>query len=254
MQWVERVVAVLTTLAVSGSGLGITELSHEVDIPKSSLHRVLQSLGDKGFVVQDKESRKYRLGPAVLQLSGSYLARMSVRAVSTAHLRALGEKIRESVFLTVLENDEAICVETFETIRSVRFFVQVGRRMPFHATAASKVLLAFQPPDVFERIFSKIWPLVPQTSRTIVDPEKLRQHLVEIRRLGYATCDGEMEVGVTAIAAPIWDANGRVLASVTALGPTERMEGAGRDNIVEEVRKTAGEISREMGHRPGLHR
>jgi len=120
--------------------------------------------------------------------------------------------------------------------------------MPFHCAASAKVILAYQPDEQIERVLNDK-PLFKFTSRTITNISELREHLENVRRQGYAVCDGEMEVGVRAIAAPIFDNENRVIGSVTIVAPAERLDQRARKRLLPQLLDTAQEISRRLGHR-----
>lgn len=249
MQSVDRIVTILSLLSEAGKGLGITELYTSCDLPKSTLHRTLNSLLEYGFVLQDEQTKKYRLGHAVLRLGASFLAQNDLRSYARAYLEKLGAELNESVYLTILNDESAICVDTFGATRNLNYFVHIGRDMPFNTTAAAKVILAFQPEELIRRIISSK-KLVKLTENSIVEPDRLFQHLMDIKDQGYGICEEEMEEGVTAIAAPIWNWGGQVVASVAVIGPSVRLGGEIRQEIIEKVKKTAENISRELGWVP----
>jgi len=247
MQSVDRIVTILTQLSSSQKGLGITDLYGVCDLPKSTLHRTLNSLSEFGFVVQDAQTKKYRLGSALLRLGTRFLAQNDLRVVARPFIEDLGAELNETVYITVLQEDSAICLDTFGASRNLNYFVRVGREMPVNTTAAAKVILAYQPAEVIKRIVvaSK---LVKLTERSITDPDQLISHLDLIREQGYGICEEEMEEGVTAIAAPIWDWSGQVAGSLAIIGPCIRLSGANRSRIIGRVKQTAQRISAELGY------
>lgn len=249
MQSVDRIITILALLSNAGKGLGITEVYNACDLPKSTLHRTLGSLMEHGFVLQDVESKKYRLGPAVLRLGASYLMQNDLRSYARAYLEQLGAELNEAVYLTILQDHTAICVDTFGASRNLNYFVHIGREMPFNTTAAAKVILAYQPEEIIKNvIYSQ--KLSKLTAKSIVDPDFLFNHMIEIRKCGYGICEGEMEEGVTAIAAPVWNWGSQVIASVAVIGPSVRLHGEMQSKIIEKIKLVAENISREMGWVP----
>jgi IclR family KDG regulon transcriptional repressor len=246
VQSVDRIVTILSLLSNASKGMGITELYNSCDLPKSTLHRTLSSLMKHGFVLQDHENKKYRLVPAVLRLGASFLAQNDLRSYARSYLEELSTELNETVYLTVLQNESAICVDTFGAARNLKYFVEIGREMPFNTTAAAKVILAYQPEELIRRmVYTK--KLIKLTDKSIVDPDYLFRHLMEIRRKGYGICEEEMEEGVTAIAAPVWNLGGQVLASVAVIGPSVRLHGDTQKIIIEKIKSVAEKISRELG-------
>lgn len=249
MQSVDRITTILSLLANAGKGVGITDLFAVCDLPKSTLHRTLNSLMDHGFVLQDAETKKYRLGPAVLRLGASFLMQNDLRSYARPHLEQLGAELNETVYLTLLQNETAICVDTFGASRNLNYFVQIGREMPFNTTAAAKVLLAYQSEEIIRKIiYTK--PLIKLTEKSIVDPDYLFRHILEIRERGYGICQGELEEGVTAIAAPVWNWNNEVTASVAVIGPSVRLRGEMQKTVIDKIICVSEKISRELGWIP----
>lgn len=245
MQSVDRIVTILTLLSNAAHGLGITDLYSACDLPKSTLHRILNSLMEHGLVLQDLETKKYRLGHSVLRLGAGYLAQNDLRSVARFHLEKLGGELNETVYLTVLQDEKAICVDTFGASRNLNYFVHIGREMPFNTTAAAKVLLAYQSKEMIKKaVFGQ--KLVKLTERSITDPNILMEHLTQIKEQGYGICEEEMEEGVMAIAAPIWNWGLQVVGSVAVIGPCVRMEVMKQD-IINNVLETAEIISKEYG-------
>lgn len=249
MQSVGRIVTILSLLSNAGKGLGITELYTSCDLPKSTLHRTLNSLMEYGFVLQDVQSKKYRLGPAVLRLGASFLMQNDLRSYARSYLEKLGAELNETVYLTILQDDTAICVDTFGASRNLNYFVHIGREMPFNTTAAAKVILAYQPEELIRKIiYSK--KLNKLTEKSIIDPDYLFNHMIEIRERGFGICEEEMEEGVTAIAAPVWNWGCQVLASVAVIGPSVRLQGEMQKNIIDKIKCVAENISKELGWAP----
>jgi DNA-binding IclR family transcriptional regulator len=249
VQGVDRVVAILTLLSNAHKGMGITELCASCDLPKSTLHRTLGSLLQHRYVLQDPENKKYRLGPAVLGLGASYLVQNDLRSYARVYLEELGAELNEAVFLTIFQDETAICVDTFGASRNLNYYVHIGREMPFNTTAAGKVLLAYQPEGLVRRLIHAK-ELSRLTTRSITDPNYLYQHLKEIRHQGYSVCEEEMEEGVVAIAAPVWNWGGQVMASLAVIGPSLRLQVGRRQQMIEKLKHTADKISQELGWAP----
>ncbi|HHY46611.1 MAG TPA: IclR family transcriptional regulator [Firmicutes bacterium] len=249
MQIINRLIEILFALADARTGLGITELAETVRLPKSTVHRILQSLLKYRFVCQDEETKKYRLGLGILALGTSLLNQIDIRSVILPYLESLSERLGETVFLTVLEGDQAICVEKVESQeKRVRFFAQIGSVMPFHCTASGKAILAFQPKAVVERILSG-YNFERYTASTITSREELEKELAGVREKGYAVCDREMEGLVRAVAAPIRRDSGRVTASITVIGLIDRFDRHFMARAARLTMECADQISRQLGYR-----
>ncbi len=247
MQAIDRTVAVLELVAASPAGLTLTDLATGLDLPKTTAFRILQALVGHDLLRKDKATKVYRLGPTLITLGTHAVQQWDLRSVSRPYLQQLSRATNETVFLSVLYKDAAICLDTLDSDRSTRFLVGVGRKMEFHASATGKAILAFQPDDEIARILQKE-SLAPLTSQTITDTDRLTAHLKEVRRRGYAFCDGEAEVGVRAIAAPIMQGEDQAIGSVGIVAPAERLDEEARTHMLPLLLETAQRISEQMGY------
>ena len=218
---VERAVDVLMLFTASpGPTLGITEIATELDISKAVVHRILTSLCDRDVVIADPETRRYSLGPGVLQLASAYRSRLDLRALARQTLEQLSKATDETATLSLRHGSSRAYVDQVTPDREVTMTVSLGRMFPLHAGASSKALLAFLPPDEIDA-YLKAPKLETLTPRTIVDAAALRGELEAIRRLGYAASFGERQAGAASVAAPIFDDEG-VAGVVSICGPLER--------------------------------
>nr|PZN03656.1 MAG: IclR family transcriptional regulator [Bacillota bacterium] len=245
VQSIERAIRIMEELATEKEGLGVTELSQRVQLHKSTVHRILNTLLLYGYVEQNPHTERYRLGMKLLYLGGAILDRMDIRSEARDILDALAKEVNETVHLVVPEGDKAIYVDKIDSRRTIRMYSQIGRRAPYHASAVGKAILAFLPKEEAETIISK--GLERYTKNTITDPEKLRNHLEMIRRKGYAIDEEENEVGIRCIGAPVFDHTGRVVAAVSISGSILTVT---RDKIPELSKKvvdSARRISEKLG-------
>lgn len=245
VQSIERAIRIMEELATEKEGLGVTELSQRVQLHKSTVHRILNTLLLYGYVERNPHTERYRLGMKLLYLGGAILDRMDIRSEARDILDALAKEVNETVHLVVPEGDKAIYVDKIDSRRTIRMYSQIGRRAPYHASAVGKAILAFLPKEEAETIISK--GLERYTKNTITDPEKLRNHLEMIRRKGYAIDEEENEVGIRCIGAPVFDHTGRVVAAVSISGSILTVT---RDKIPELSKKvvdSARRISEKLG-------
>jgi len=249
LQSIDRITTILESISIFAEGVGIAELHRSSNLPKSTLHRILTGLMKHGYVMQNEDNKKYRLGPNFLILGANYLYQNDLRKIAAPYLKKLGQEFNETVFLTIFQNELAICIDTYEVSRNhVTYFVRQGRVMPFNCTAAAKVLLAYQKAKVIKKL---VIPknMVKNTKKSVIDPNLFIEHLKEIKQKGYSICKEEMEEGVMAIAAPIWDIKSRVIGSVAVVGPLTRIENSEKI-FIEKIKKTGYLISCEMGCNP----
>jgi DNA-binding IclR family transcriptional regulator len=209
---------------------------------------MLQGLVKHDFLRKDELTKVYRLGPALLLLGADSLHQWDLPSIALPHLQQLVKTANETVILTRLYRDRAICLQTIESERSFQYFVRPGREIPFNSGAAAKAILAHQSDEEIERILSRT-QLLRYTPQTIIDVDELKEHLRTVRRQGYAFCDGELEVGMRAIAAPIMPDQQRAVGSVAVVAPAERLDAEARKRLVPALLHSAQQVSKQLGAR-----
>jgi len=246
VQSVDRAVAILEILARAGEA-GVTEVARELGVHKSTASRLLAALDRRELVAQDAARGKFRLGVGIVRLAGAASARLDVVQESRPVCRALAQQVGETVNLAILSGRDALYLDQAAGPAALSPHNWAGRRIPLHATSDGKVLLAYLPEagDGLARLLTP--PLARFTERTITDVARFTELLASVRRLGFATAVEELEAGLTAIAAPVRDAEGRVIASVSASGPSFRIPAERIPVLATAVRRAADEVSRRLG-------
>lgn len=247
VQSVARSLALLEAVA-SESEVGLVELAQRTGLQPSTAHRLLSTLIECGYVVQNARTSRYRLGHKVVELTGSAEQRLRrLRAVVRPHLETLRDLTDETTNLVVLDRFNAIYVDQCESSRAVRMFAEIGRTVPAHASASGKAMLAFSTDGVVERLCARA-SLEALTSQTLTDPERLRLELARVRARGYAVDNEEFEEGVVCVAAPIFTSGGAVLAAVSVSGPAGRMHRRDLAGLGEAVAESMLSVSAELGY------
>lgn len=247
IQSIERAAAILRSFAAAESELGVTELSKRIDLHKSTVSRFLSALQREGFVEQNPETGKYRLGLRLVSLASVVLNGMDLRHVARPSLETLAEVTRETVNITVLDGDECVNIDRVASPRPIRYVGWIGRRTPPHCTSTGKVLLAFASMEERDRILPAQLPSL--TSKTITNRDVLERELARVREQGYATAHEEFEEGLSAVAAPLRDHTGDVVATVSISGPTYRIGPGDVKALVEPLLEAADRISSGLGYR-----
>lgn len=241
---VRNAARVLKAFSGRNPSYGVTELARHLELSTSTVHRLLSSLAAEHLIEQDPETGRYRLGLAVYDLvaaTGEYDLTEAVLPPMTV----LRHRTGETVQVGVLDGREVVYVERLQSPRTLRMFIDVGRRNSTHSTATGKVLLAYLPPEQVHRLLGD-QDLAALTDNTITDHDQLRAHLHEIRAQGFAINAEEAEVGAISIGAPVRDRDGEVVAAMSVAGPTARML-PDRDEIVRMVIEAAAMASRRLG-------
>jgi DNA-binding IclR family transcriptional regulator len=244
VQSVDRAVAVLEILARDGEA-GVTEVARELGVHKSTASRLLAALDRRELVSQDTARGRFRLGVGLVRLAGAAARRLDVVQESRPVCRALARQVGETVNLAVLSGRDALYLDQVAGPAALSPHNWAGQRIPLHATSDGKVLLAYLPPaGVAEHL---VPPLRRFTEHTITTLAEFPKVLSEARRRGYATAVDELEEGLTAVAAPVRNAEGTVIASISASGPSFRMPADRIPDLVSSVRRAASEVSRRLG-------
>jgi IclR family acetate operon transcriptional repressor len=230
-----RAVSILDALA-EASELGTTELARKTEISASTVSRQLGTLARLGLVERVPASGRYRLGIRVLRLANAVLGRLDLRNIARQHLEELVARVNETATLSIPGDGDALTVDFVPTDRYVREVTHLGRPSVGHASSAGKILLAFGGRELPQA------PLTAYTPRTIVDLEALAQEIERVRRQGYATAIEEREVGLNAIAAPIWSSAGDLAAIVALQGPSTRFD----EDALERARPLLTDCARSI--------
>ncbi len=244
VQSVDRAVTVLEFLSRRGWS-GVTEVSRELNIHKSTAYRLLTTLRDRGLVEQDAATEKYRLGFGLVLLARAVSADLDILRCARPVCERLSERTGETVTIAVLEGDDAVIIHQSISRASALSVDWTGRHTPLHATAAGKIFLLYMPEDQRRRVMEG--PLERFTEKTIVDPVSLRDHVSRIRDEGYGYTVEELETGLNAAGAPIRGAEGGVAGAVSVSGPAFRLPPDALPEIGELSRRAAAEISRCLG-------
>ena len=242
---VERAIDILKTFTVDQPEQGVSEISHRLDIHKSTVSRILATLERGGLVERDQASRAYRLGTGILILAGNTLAHLDLRRAATDVVHGLADACGETVDVSVLEDGRTVSIEAALSRSSLRATIWLGKYNPPHCQAVGKVLLAHAPDEVVDRILSG--PLEQLTEHTITDEGVLRQILEKVRQTGMATAFEEMEYGLNALAVPVYDNRGEVIAALSISGPSSRLPKERLDTLLGPAQEAAARISRRMG-------
>jgi len=242
---VERALNILEAAAQRRDGLTNAEISRKLGIPKSSASYILRTLEKRGYLRREAETGRYRLGLKILSLGGDAQANLDIADVALPFMRILGEKIRMTVHLAVLDQGEAVYIEKVEAPGFFKVNTWVGRRMFVHSTSVGKVLLAWRPKEEVEEIL-RAQGLKKRTPKTITGITRLMAELETVRRNGYAVDDEENSLGARCVAAPIYDPAGNVIAALGVSGTLTQMEEAQLVRIVEAVKEATRRISRQL--------
>jgi DNA-binding IclR family transcriptional regulator len=244
LQSVDRAISVLEILARTGQA-GVTEIAIELGVHKSTAFRLLAVLEARGLVDQHGDRGKYRLGLGVLRLAGATTARLDLIQQGRPVCEALARDVSETVNITILSGHDALYLDQVAGTSALQTQNWVGQRIPLHCTSNGKVLLAFVPEHRLAELL--VEPLTRFTPYTITDVDQVRAELAAVRELGYSAAAQELELGLVAVAAPVRDISGTVIASVSASGPVFRLPAERIPEVAAQVVAAGREISHRLG-------
>ncbi|WP_172269655.1 IclR family transcriptional regulator [Nocardioides sp. zg-1308] len=243
VQSVDRALGILEVLARTGES-GVTEIAGELGVHKSTAFRLVATLEAHRLVEQTADRGRYRLGMGILRLAGATTARLDLVQEARPIARQLAADTGETVNIAVLAESSALYLDQVAGSSALQPHNWVGQHIPLHATSNGKVLLAGLDEPGLEAVLGQ---LATYTPHTITRRAQLREELAQVREQGHAVAVDELEVGLTAVAAPIRNAHGDVVASISVSGPSFRLP---EDRLAEVVRAVV-EAAREVSHRLG---
>jgi DNA-binding IclR family transcriptional regulator len=241
-----KLMIVLDCFSRADRSLTLQEIALRCGMPKTTVHRLVRSLKEAGLLEQDKGRDHYRLGMKLFELGSTVLANLNVQREAKVHIEQLGRVSREHVNLCIFDGINTVIVDQREPDGSTVNWTTTLSLSPSYCTGVGKAMLAFQDNTVIARVIAT--GLVRYTEHTITDPALLRRELASIRRRGYALDNGEHQIGLQCVAAPIRNAAGRVFAAISVNGPQSRLPADRLPMLGELVMNAAQSISRDLGY------
>ena len=226
--------------------MGTVEISKKLGFHKATVSRILFILIRYGFLQQNPQTKKFMLGPSIINLGWAINQFLDTNLVHIAkpYIDHLRSTLKETVVLEVLAGNSTVMAYIAEGPRPVRIAGSIGDRIPIHAAAGAKAILAFSPHEVRDSILNGEMPRF--TPNTITDPEMLKRQLQDIRRQGFSFDNEEIDVGINAVGAPIFNYEEKPVAAVVVAGPSPRVTWDGDSPIVSPLKDTAAKISAQL--------
>ena len=243
VQSVDRALTILEVLARVGEA-GVTEIAGELGVHKSTAFRLVSTLEAHRLVEQTTDRGRYRLGVGVLRLAGATTARLDLVQEARPVCRQLAADTGETVNIAVLSESSALYLDQVAGSSALQPHNWVGQHIPLHATSNGKVLLS----GLDDAKVAEVLGSLPRyTPLTVTKKAKLRAELEQVRQQGYAVAVDELEEGLTAVAAPIRNAHGDVIASMSVSGPTFRLPESRVQDVLPLLVEAAAEVSHRLG-------
>lgn len=220
----------------------VTEISRKLDIPLQTVHRLLVCLSDVGFVVRNKETKKFKLGFSLMELGLSIRDNLSIRNTALPIMERLASATKESVYLTVPEGTDGIFIDCIDSPQLLKIVEPIGMRRPLCVAASKKAILAFLEPRKRNQYLDYY-----EEHKLVKDSARLVEELEVIREQGFAISYGETTEGTVSVAAPIFSWEDLVIGSISVAGPEHRFVGTRLSEFIRLTTRSACDISEELG-------
>ncbi|MDT8861364.1 IclR family transcriptional regulator [Alkalihalobacillus sp. MEB130] len=220
----------------------VTEISRKLNMPLQTVHRLLGCLSDVGFVIRDRETKKFKLGLSIMELGLSIRDNLSVRNTALPIMEKLASQTKESVYLTVPEGHDGIFIDCIDSPQLLKITEPVGMRRPLCVAASKKVILAFLQTGKRQKIIKELDEL-----GFVSNKDELMEELDIIQAQGFALSHGETTKGTVSVAAPIFSWENEVVGSISVAGPEHRFVGTRLHEFIKLTTKASCDVSEELG-------
>ena len=248
IQSVERALQILNLFNEQVTELKITEISKQMGLSKSTLHSLLKTLQLHGYIDQNPENGKYRLGMKLVERGYFVVGTMDIRQKAKSWLTTLSQETGQTTHLGILDGNEGVYIEKIEGRLAAIAYSRIGRRLPVHATAIGKVLLAWLGDEELAAVLHE-YQFKGFTPSTITDHASLLAALKETQHNDYALDNEENEQGVRCIAVPVWNHESRVIAALSLSTLTSRVNDSELATYRQMLMAAGLGLSKELGYR-----
>ena len=245
---VEKALEILMAFSPTNLELGTTDLTRLTGFHVATVSRTVQLLTRKGFLQQNPQTRKFRLGLSIFSLGQTAMESVSngLTRLAMPVLEELGKKLGETVIIETVSGNNGIITCVVQGAKASSIRGHVGGRVAINAGAGTKTILAYSSSEAVEDILKNKLPQV--THKTITEPEKFRRHIEKIKKQGVGFCQEEFDIGINAIGVPVLNHKNEPVASVVVIGPSPRIKCEVDSPIVAELRAAASEIEAQLFH------
>lgn len=244
-----RSLELLDVLKEKNRSFSIAELAEAMNLPPSTIHRILQTFCEKKYVIRDERSHTYRLGPALIPLGKAAAKGIRLQDAAKPILASLSEQTGEDVYLIIQIGNKGLVIEKYDGPSHLKVVEEFGYEMYLHCGAIRKVLLAYQTPAFIDEYFKNI--ILEEHAFPHVHPADLHTELEKIRADGLAISRGDYVTDAIGIGAPVFNADGAVCASIGIIAPELRIQTAEHiQNLQAQVKRYAAELSSDLGYLP----
>jgi len=247
MNPLSKVFAILeAVVAKQETGATYSDILARLDLPKSTVHRLLKDLVDIGYITYDLESRRYTGSFRLAQLGSEVISKFQLRKHVRPFLNDLHWATEHTSNLGILDGTRGVFIDKIEARDfGIKLFSELGKTFPLHCTGMGKIFLAYAGEKLFRQLTES--PLEPVTDQTITDPELLQQELSRIRNQGYALDNEEITRGIICVAGPIFDYHQELIAAISVAFPAYIEKDRGLQKEIEAIKKFSALISKSLG-------
>ncbi|MDO5516104.1 MAG: IclR family transcriptional regulator [Clostridium sp.] len=246
VQVIDRVFDILELLVLEGKGLGVTEIAKRLELSKSTVHRILNGIANRGYL-EKSEDGIYSLGIQFVELASRRLNNVELVTEARPYLSELTSIVKQSSHLAILDESDAVYIDKVELVRNLRLYSQIGKRIPIYCSGLGKsLLLDKDDSDILER-FEKC-RIDKLTKKTKIHSQDYLQEIRQSRKNGYTVDDEEHDEGIRCIAAPVYDYRGKIVAAISVAGPCDVIAKDKEENLSDLVKKYALLISKRLGY------
>jgi IclR family KDG regulon transcriptional repressor len=251
VQSIGRAFAILEEVARRREGIALAELSKRVGLHNSTTFHLVKTMVSLGYIRQMRDTKRYRIGSPLFTLAAACLDEIEIVSLATPVLERLSSDTGESGHFAIRKGDSVVVVARTSGPGAFQLTDRVGIVRPAHCTALGKVLLAALRPEQFDRHLARS-ELKPYTAKSIVEPNRLRREIEDVRRAGVAFDDGEFDTEVRCVAVPVRDFTGQVVGALGISGPVWRLSLQALQSRARAVHEAAAKLSAEFGYRATL--
>ncbi len=246
-----KALKILECFSLETKELRLTEIAKMLEMPKSTASNLIYTMESMGYIEQNEDSGKFRLGVKLFTLGKAFEYHTDVIEIAKPYMEKLKSEFNENIQLSmVYDRDgivEGICVEKVKEFNTVSVNSRVGGKIPLHCTASGKLFLSSMNEETLEKTLDTI-DLFKRTENTITDKEALRKEIQSIKNQRYSIAVEEGELGITSIAVPIYKYNSEFIASLSIAAPSVRLLGEVKNEIIEKFLDAAKSISEKLGY------
>lgn len=243
---VVKVLQILDVFSQLEKPIGVSELANLTNLNVSTVSRIAQVLANHGYLRNEGKRGRYSVGLKFLKFNNVLQNTLQIKDVALPYMEKLQVISGESVNLVVLDKDEAVYINHLESNQMLRTFTALGSRVPLYCTGVGKIFLAYMNEDDAQLHLKR--PFVKYTKNTITQYSVLKKELIKIKQEGVALDNGEMDIDVRCVSAPIFGADGSVIASVSVSGSQSRLPADRIEELKPLVIRYAFDISKAMGY------